>query len=42
MQQPTTYTAYQKLMAQIETLLQKATTGGGFAVLSPDEATELA
>jgi HTH-type transcriptional regulator/antitoxin HigA len=42
MQQPTTYADYQQLMAQIETLLQKATAGGGFAALNPDEATELA
>lgn len=42
MQQPTTYADYQQLMAQIEALLQKATAGGGFAALSPDEATELA
>lgn len=42
MQQPTTYADYQQLMAQIETLLQKATAGGGFAVLSSDEAMELA
>lgn len=42
MQQPTTYADYQQLMAHIETLLQKATAGGGFNALSPDEATELA
>lgn len=42
MQQPTTYADYQKLMTQIETLLQKATAGGGFAALIPDEARELA
>ncbi|GAB4044680.1 helix-turn-helix domain-containing protein [Spirosoma jeollabukense] len=42
MQQPTTYADYQQLMAQIETLLQKSIAGGGFAVLSSDEATELA
>lgn len=42
MQQPTTYADYQQLMAKIETLLQKATAGGGFVALKPDEATELA
>ncbi|QIP16487.1 helix-turn-helix domain-containing protein [Spirosoma aureum] len=42
MQQPTTYADYQQLMAQIETLLQKVTAGGGFAVLNSDEATKLA
>ncbi|MBD2757900.1 helix-turn-helix domain-containing protein [Spirosoma validum] len=42
MQQPTTYADYQQLMAQIEILLQKATVGGGFVALNPDEATELA
>lgn len=42
MQQPTTYADYQQLMAQIETLLQKVTAGGGFAVLNSDEAIKLA
>ncbi|GAB4014335.1 helix-turn-helix domain-containing protein [Spirosoma koreense] len=42
MQQPATYADYQQLMAQIEILLQKATAGGGFVALTPDEATELA
>lgn len=42
MQQPTTYADYQQLMAQIETLLQKVTAGGGFNALSPDQATQLA
>lgn len=42
MQQPTTYIDYQQLMAQIEIFLQKATAGGGFTALSPDEAAKLA
>ncbi|WP_026262137.1 helix-turn-helix domain-containing protein [Spirosoma panaciterrae] len=42
MQLPTNPTEYQQLMAQIETLLQKATVGGGFDTLTPEEGTELA
>ncbi len=42
MHTPTNETEYQDLMARIETFLQKATAGGGFASLSAGEADELA
>jgi HTH-type transcriptional regulator / antitoxin HigA len=32
---------YKDLMAQIEVFLQKATTGGGFDALTPEEGNEL-
>ncbi|WP_157579160.1 helix-turn-helix domain-containing protein [Spirosoma montaniterrae] len=44
MQTPTNQTdyLYLALMVRIETYLQKATAGGGFAALMPDEGDELA
>lgn len=42
METPTNETEYQNLMARIETVLQKATAGGGFASLSAEEADQLA
>lgn len=42
MQLPTNPTEYQQLMACIETFVQKATVGGGFDALTPDEGNELA
>lgn len=42
METPTNETEYRDLMARIETFLQKATVGGGFASLSAEEADELA
>lgn len=42
MQLPTNPAEYQQLMARIETFLQKATVGGGFDALTPEEGTELA
>ena len=42
MEAPTNETEYRNLMARIETFLQKATAGGGFASLSAEEADELA
>ena len=42
METPVNETEYRDLMARIETFLQKATAGGGFASLSAEEADELA
>ncbi|GAB4042817.1 helix-turn-helix domain-containing protein [Spirosoma jeollabukense] len=42
MQLPTNPAEYQKLMARIETFVEKATVGGGFDALTPDEGNELA
>ena len=42
MKKPANDAEYRQLMARIENYLQKATTLGGFASLSADEASELA
>lgn len=39
---PANETEYRQLMVHIETFLQKATTGGGFDSLTPEEGDELA